>query len=308
MLQRPFLTPVVIAFWCVTTGWLTVAKILPAWQPGTPPGQQARYATGSRLLPVAWTVTCDDQPLGWALTRLTRTDRSGVIVDSHLHLERVPWEELLPGLATLLMRRLTDQRDTRFDARGRMAIDEQGTLNSFSSVVNLPGADQPVVLTGLVDEGTVMMHVAAGDLRYDFKRHLPTDMMLGDEFSPHATLPGLAEGRRWTVPTYNPLRAGRAPLEILHAEVGPEGFVYWEDRLVPAHVVVYRDDPSTTCEPRCRLWVDRSGRVLRQETKLLGARLAFVRRSDDEAARMAETEDGSAPPAATLPTGETTTP
>jgi len=73
MLQRPFFTPIVIAFWSVTTGWLMVSKILPAWQPGLPPGQQALYASDSRMLPVAWSVACNDQPIGWALTRVTRS-------------------------------------------------------------------------------------------------------------------------------------------------------------------------------------------------------------------------------------------
>lgn len=296
MLQRPFFTPMVVALWCLTTGWLAVAKILPDWRPGAPPGHQALYASGSRLLPVAWTVTCDDRPIGWALTRMTRSERNGVFVDSRLHLDRVPWDEMLPGWATLLVRRLADPKATAFDARGRLAIDAQGQLHSFSSVVNLPGTDQPLVLTGLVEKGTVTIHVVAGDMRHDFTRHLPTDIMIGDELSPQATLPGLAEGRRWAVPVYSPIRTGRSPLEILHAEVGPEETLYWEDRLVPAHVVSYQEDPSSSREPRCRLWVDRGGRVLRQEAALLGASLAFVRRSDEDAARMATVEDGAEPP------------
>jgi len=38
MLSRPLFAPFVIAFWCLTSGWLFVAKILPALQPGSPPG------------------------------------------------------------------------------------------------------------------------------------------------------------------------------------------------------------------------------------------------------------------------------
>ncbi|MFM7291286.1 MAG: hypothetical protein ACKO6B_08650, partial [Planctomycetia bacterium] len=32
--------------------------------------------------------------------------------------------------------------------------------------------------------------------------------------------------------------------------------------------------------PRCRLWVDRSGRVLKQESLILGSKLVFARRTD----------------------------
>jgi hypothetical protein len=290
MLQRPFFTPIVVAFWCVTTGWLAIAKILPAWQPGAPPGQQAVYATGSQLMPVAWTIACGDDLVGWAVTRPTRIEAGGVQVDSRLHFDRLPWDELLPNWATLLVRRLSPEPFAAFDARGRMIINGRGTLESFSSTVDLPGADQPLTLTGTVREGTVSIRVAAGEMRYDVTRHFPTEVMIGDELSPQATLPDLTEGRRWTVPVYSPVRSGRSPIEILHAQVGPEEMVSWEGRFVPAHVVSYREDPTSDREPRWRLWVDRSGRVLRQEAALLGARIAFVRRADEDAARLAEIE------------------
>lgn len=307
MLQRPIFTPVVIGFWCITTGWLTAAKILPAWQSGSPPGQQALYASGSRLVPVAWTVFCNEEPIGWALTQTSRSGNRGIVVDSHLHFDRLPWNEMLPGWASVLMHRLTPNGDGAvFDARGRLTIDDRGQLSSFSSVVNLPGADRPVVLTGSVDAGAVTINVVAGELRYETTRHLPTDLMIGDELSPQATLPDLHEGRRWTVPVYSPLRAGRSPLEILHAEVGGEEVVYWEGSLVQAHVVAYRVDPTSEGEPRCRLWVDRTGRVLRQEAALLGADVAFVRRADEEAARMAAGEPRAASPdEPPIPTGAT---
>lgn len=300
MFQRPFLTPVAIGFWLLTTGWLFGAKILPTWRPGSPPGYQAVYASGNRLLPVAWTVECNDRPVGWALTRATRSARQGLIVDSRLHFDRVPWHEMLPPwAATLAQRILPDQAAEAFDARGRLAIDNQGLLRSFSSVVNLPGGRDPLVLTGTVDQGQVTITLVAGEARYETTRHLPTTVMIGDELSPQATLPGLYEGRRWTVPVYSPLRAGQAPLEILHAEVGGEETVFWNDSLVRVHVVAYREDPSSNREPRCRLWVDRSGLVLRQEAGLLGATVAFIRRTDAEGARLAADEvadDGASLP------------
>jgi hypothetical protein len=55
------------------------------------------------------------------------------------------------------------------------------------------------------------------------------------------------------------------------------------------HPVAYREDPASHREPRSRLWVDRTGRVLRQEATLLGSKLSFIRRSDEAAARLAAT-------------------
>ena len=101
-------------------------------------------------------------------------------------------------------------------------------------------------------------------------------------------MPGLTPGKRWTVPVYNPLRGGHAALEVLHAEVAGEETLFWDDRLTRVDLVVYRDDPSGHHEPKSRIWVDRSGRVLKQESAMLGASLTFLRRSDDDAETLAE--------------------
>jgi hypothetical protein len=292
MLQRPYLTPVVVGFWLVTSGWLVGAKILPSLTPGSPPGHQAFYASSGRLIPVAWTVECNDRPIGWAFTQATRSHHEGLLVDSRLHFDRLPWDEVLPSWASVFVSQLSAAAPSAgFDARGRISIDDDGQLRSFSSVVTVPGVRENLLLTGMVDDGKVSMFMAAGDLRYETTRHLPTTAMIGDELSPLATMPGLYEGRRWTVPMYSPLRPGQSPLEILHADVGGEETLYWGGALTRVHVVSYREDPASSRPPRCRLWVDHSGRVLRQEAALLGARVAFVRQSDDEAIRLAALED-----------------
>jgi len=301
MLQRPWFTPIVVVFWCVTSGWLLVAKILPSLSPGSPPGYQAIYTTAdSGLIPVAWTVHWNDQPLGWAIAESQRTALGGLLVDSRMHFDRLPLDEIMPAWTSLLVRKALPQGGgLTFDARGRLAIDPAGDLRSFMSIVDVPGSTEQVLLNGTVDAGTVRVQVQAGEIRYETTRHLPDRMMIGDELSPQATMPGLFEGRRWTVPIYSPLRAGGTPIEILHAEVGPEETIYWEGRLVRVHPVAYREDPASRREPRSRLWADRTGRVLRQEALLLGAKLAFVRRSDEAAARLAATlaEEGRVPSA-----------
>ena len=289
MLYRPWLAPIVVGFWCVTSGWLLVAKVLPTLRAGAPPGYQALYASGSRLVPVGWTVHWNGNPLGWAVTDSRRGEDGSVDVRSRLHFDRLPLEDILPDWAgSLVQRSWRGSAGAPLSASGRLAIDAAGRLREFSSTVDLPGSPDGVVLTGTVDDGAVHIDVQVGELRYEATRHLPDHMMIGDELSPQATLPGLVEGRRWTVPVYSPLRPGRSPLQILHAQVEPEENLYWENRLVRVHVVTYREDPSSPREPRCRLWVDRSGRVLKHEAAILGAKLEFVRRPDEEAARLVE--------------------
>jgi hypothetical protein len=288
-MQRPLLTPIVVACWLLTSGWLVIAKILPSLQPGSPPGHQALYADGNRLKPVAWTVLWDDAPVGWAIAVSNRSNAGELTVESQLHFDRLPLDEMLPAWAGLLMQRAVGSAPTTtLDARGRLCIDRDGKLREFSSLVDLPGAMDRVMLDGTVEDGRVSIAVAAGGMKYEATRHLPSHIMIGDELSPQATLPGLYVGRRWTVPMYSPLRPGQSPIQILHAEVGGEETLFWDNRLVRVHVVSYRDDPSSDHQPRCRIWVDLAGHVLKQEAAMLGATMAFVRRTDDMAAQFAD--------------------
>ncbi len=287
MLHRSWFTFFVVAFWLLTSSWLVTAKILPSWRPGSPPGYQGLYGSGGRLGPVGWTVQWNGSPLGWALAESTRGSDGGLSVESWLHFERLPVEEVLPSWASTLVTGMLRNRGTAtFDARGRLRIDSAGKLRAFRSAVSVADMADDVVLEGTVRDGEVAIDVRAGELRYQTSRHLPDQLTLGDELSPQASMPGLYEGRRWTVPVYSPLRPGLSPLEILHAEVGPEETMFWENNLIRVHVVSYREDPSSSRPPRSRLWVDRGGRVLKQESMVLSGTIVFVRRTDEDAARL----------------------
>lgn len=288
LLQRPLLTPVVVGFWCLTSGWLLAAKVLPSLHPGSPPGQQAIYTANNRLVPVGWTVLWNDRPLGWALTTARRSPQGGMDVDSRLHFDRLPLDEMVPPWLRLLVQQPAGGgADKALDARGRLTIDAAGEVRAFTSIATLPGIADQVVLNGTIADGQLRVSLRAGEMHHETSRAFPPHLMIGDELSPQATLPGLSEGRRWTVPVYSPLRPRQIPIEILHAVVGREESIFWDNALVRAHVVSYHDDPSGHHEPRCRMWVDISGRVLRQEALLLGARLTFLRRSDADAAALA---------------------
>lgn len=299
-MHRPWLAPFIILFWCLTTTWLVVAKIVPAFLPGSPPGYQALYASNNRLIPVAWTVLWKDRPLGWAVSDSRHGPDDELHVETLLHFDSLPLDELLPAWTKPLLGRAIERAAAlSLDARGRLTIDRQGSLRAFRSLVDLPGGVESIVLDGTVDDGHVRILVKAGEMSYETSRFLPTHIMIGDELSPQATMPGLSIGKRWTVPVYNPLRGGKGALQVLHAEVVREESLFWEDRLVRVDLVVYRDDPSEHHEPSSRIWVDRSGRVLKQESTMFGASLTFQRRSDDDAERLAASlrqERDPAPP------------
>jgi hypothetical protein len=285
MLHRPWSMPLVVLFWIVTSGWLLVTKILPSLAPGSLPGYQAFYTEENRLVPVAWTVLWNDRPLGWATSQSERTEEGGIEVESLLHFDRLPINEVLPPWAKpLLPQSFNANAAYPLDARGQLSIDQRGDLRSFSSTVSLPATVGSVFLDGRIDKGEVTVDVRANGLSYTVSRQLPSRLAIRDELTPQAMLPGLYQNQQWTVPVYSPLRAGRAPIQILRATVVGQESMFWEDQLVRVDVVHYVDDSLTHHDPLCRLWVDRSGRVLRQESLLLGSKLMFVRRSDKAAA------------------------
>lgn len=276
--------PLVVIFWCASSGWLLVEKILPSLSPGSPPGYQALYVSENRLVPVAWTVLWNDQPLGWAISQSERKEDGGMEVKSLLHFDRLPINEVLPSWTKMFLRQSFEPGVSyALDARGRLSIDPKGNLESFSSVVDLPAAADRVFLDGRIDDGEVTVDVRAHGMNYSVSRHLPRHITIGDELSPQATMPGLYQNRQWTVPVYSPLRPGQAPIQILHAKVAGEESMFWNDTLVRCDVVHYSDDPARHREPKCRLWVDRGGKVLKQESLMLGAKLVFMRRSDADA-------------------------
>jgi hypothetical protein len=284
MMHRPWLIPFVLIFWCLTSGWLVLEKILPSLAPGSPPGYQAFYMSENRLVPVAWTVLWNDQPLGWATSQSVRTEGGGMEVNSLLHFDRLPINEVLPAWAKLFLRQSFDPKAAyALDARGHLSIDSKGDLQSFSSIVTLPATADRVFLDGRIEKGEVTVDVRAHGMNYTVSRHLPNHITIGDELSPQAMLPGLYPNRQWTVPVYSPLRPGQSPIQILHAKVTGEESIFWNDTLVRVDVVHYKDDPAAHREPKCRLWVDRSGKVLKQESLLLGSKLVFMRRTDKAA-------------------------
>lgn len=299
-MNRPWYAPLVVVFWLVSTGWLFTSKILPTLLPGAPPGYQARYSADGRVVPVAWSVILDDKPLGWSLSQAERLADGGMRVESLLHFDHLPIGQLLPAWTRLLIRQaIPASAELTFEATGRVEIDRAGQLTSFNSAIDLPDSDGKILLTGTVDDGEVTIVIRSGEIVYETKRFLPETMMLGDELSPHAMLPGLVAGQQWTVPVYSPLRPAQSPIEILHAEVEGSESIFWEDHLVTVDLVSYRDDPALHREPRVRLWVDRTGRVLRQEASTMGRKILFLRRNDAEAETLAKklSELGDSPAA-----------
>jgi len=293
-MQRPLVTVLILATATLANGWLFVTKILPTLSPGTPPGYQAFYTTGSHPLPVAWTIMLNDRAVGSALSLAEQTGDGGLIVRSNLRLEHLPVDEIVPAWAQIFIGNvLAAHPAITLEAAGRMKIDRNGHLRQFQSLVQVPNTKQRVKLEGSIsDNNKVVVSLEAGGIHYETDRHLPDNVSIGDELSPQATMPGLYPGRTWTVPIYSPLRPGHKPMEILHAKVEGQETLHFDDQLVTTDIVNYRSDFGDHHPPRSRMWVEPRGRVLKHEAVILGSKLQFVRCPDEVAETMSARLEG----------------
>ena len=291
-MTRSWLTPLVIAFWCVANGWLMVDKILPAFLSRPPSGSSAQPGDDGRFVPVAWSVVWDERPVGTAVSQSTPLPDGGLSIDSLLDLRRLPLDELIPPWLKLLVRQtMPTGLQVSLAATGRVAIDADGRLESFHSIVRLPETGETIFVHGTVTGDNVEVAIRAGDLRYETSRPLGKAALVTDELSPQAMLPGLTVGQRWTAPVFSPLRTGQSSIELLHAHVERETMTFDEDRPVTTRLVTYRSSPAPDAQPRLRMWVTREGRVIRQEALVGASRIMFLRRSDAEAADLAAALD-----------------
>jgi hypothetical protein len=229
MLQRPWVSVVVAALWCLATGWLFVEKIAPSLSTGSPPGYGHSLAAGQPPVPVAWSVLWKDMPLGWALSESRRLDDGQIAVDSWLHLDRVPIDDMLPKwtaevLATVLRPpgHAIRGQGMVVESKSRFRFDAGGRLRTFDAAVDLPGVEAPILFTGAMVDDTLSVSLRAGELRYETRQQVPWHAVSGDELSPRAVLLGLFPGRRWQVSIFSPLRSNGSTVEVLHAEVDGE--------------------------------------------------------------------------------------
>ncbi|MFM8283178.1 MAG: hypothetical protein ACKOCW_06425 [Planctomycetaceae bacterium] len=288
-MPRSLFTPLVVVFWCLATGWLVADKILPTFRSRPPTGAHIAVADDGTVPPVAWTVAWDERPVGTAVSEAHRPPEGGLVIDSRMKLRRLPLTDLVPPwLAAVVRQTLPDGLQISLEATTRFSVDDAGKPRGFVSTIDLPESGETISVTGRVADGTIHVTVASRGLRYETSRPLPDTLLLADELSPHASLPGLVVGQRWTAPVFSPLRPGQSSIELLEAHVERETLLFDDDEPVTARIVSYRDGGAGDRPPRLRLWVDRAGRVLRQEAAIGGSRLSFLRRPDEQARSMAE--------------------
>ncbi len=293
-MYRPIITALILVFAAIANSWLFISRVLPTITSDNPPGYQSIYTPTKDTSTVAWTIMLNDRPAGSALSIVEPSPYGTVTVWSNLQLDKIPLNDLLPPWANSLLGANvgTFPPSIELDAFGCMTINSLGELRDFESIVKVPGVEQTVRLHGKITPGNkVTVLLRSGDLHYETSRQLPNDLSIRDELSPQATMAGVSQGQRWTVPIYSPLRPSHKPIEILYASVAGHEVLYFNNQLVNTDIVNYRTTPNDHQPPRSRMWVGPRGMVLQHESTILGAKLLFQRRTDMAAASLANRLD-----------------
>ena len=293
----------VVGFWLLTMGWLVREKILPSLVVGDPPTYRTILADReTREAPVAWSISLNDAPLGWAEARNKVLDNGVTDMRSHVRISRLPLAEITPGWMNSLLKLLAGSHEwselqLAVDAQSSLEIDPLGRPIGFYSRALLgdegslpddthldaqvvPGAVQ-VTVQGVVEGSQLKLKVRTGQLVYNTTAYLPPNALVSDALSPQARLPDLKVGQSWTMPVYSPLRPPTAPVEVLQATVERRDAILWHDQVVGTYLVVFRSDPgvelSNNQTARAKAWVRADGAVLKQEVMLMSTRLTFER-------------------------------
>lgn len=281
----------VVGFWLTTMGWLVTTKILPAMLLGEPPSYQTILDARRGEPPVGWRLFWNDRPIGWALS-LTESHPSGVTeIESRVHFDDLPIEEMTPSWAREMFRSI-DRPKTSMNADSRLTFDPFGQLSSVRSVVRLGPSLDAVVFEGSVEDAVLKAQVRAGSLTYATDIAISDRTLLNDALAPQTRIHRLRLGQTWTVTTYNPFRRPTNPVEVLQAVVESVEPILVDGEAEEVFVVVYRTDAGGRLGSadafQQRLFVRADGTVVRQEVRLLGSTMAFARVGEEEAARLAE--------------------
>lgn len=278
----------VLVLWMSTMSWLITVKVLPPVLIGDPPSYRTIVGTTPDEpddTPLKWHIYWNDHPAGIALTRMSRMSDDVTRLESELRLKGIPLAEAMPLGAGSLLKLLDDVPDTlTMQAASTFEIDPLGRLIGFDSSLELGSLRDAIHVRGDVQENHLNLRLRSGSFEYTTQTYLAADSLVNDAMSPQARLPGLRLNQSWTVPVYNPFLPPNQPMQVMHARVEQEDFVYWGDEVVSTWLVVYRSDEgagrTATKHPRGRVWVARDGTVLIQEVQLLNSWLRFVRSQD----------------------------
>jgi hypothetical protein len=289
----------VIVFWLATMTWLVVVKVAPALRRGESPDHHlASVERMQDALPVLWDMKWNYHPVGWAANRAARRSDGGSIIQSRVQFGEIQTLADLPVGLRLLVDKLVGATNTlalRLDNTTQLSPNREFELLDSSVRLN----DDPLAAPFIRIQGTVennrlalQFWVGAQEAPTSKVVPIPPQSLVSDEISPRGFMPNLRLHQEWTTYQVSPLPPPGVQ-KVVTAKVEHYEPIAWNGTVTDTLVVVYREDAGAGSwaadEYLGRLWVrPADGMVIKQEVILLGARLTFVRRGEDENRELAE--------------------
>ncbi len=279
-------TPVVIVLWVATMAWLTIEKVVPQLSRGEPPNYHAILANSDESVPNSWVLYLNDREIGDSETRLKKDADGMTKIHNRLTFNQFPIQQILPdAIKKILPAEFAGFPPTGATIRSVFEINDQDHLKRLEARVRWGDIPNFIYLSGEVKEGELRVFaVAMGNIELPTSRFpLASETILSESLVPQSRLPDLRLGQAWTLPVFSPLQP-TMPIEYMRAEVAREEPISWSGKAWRSRVIEYtrQGGAGGPQDLQGQVWVREDGLVLKQESRLLNAKLTFIRRASVE--------------------------
>jgi hypothetical protein len=276
---------VVVLLWAGTMSWLMVARILPPFFNGDPPG----HGVLLRDEPVCWDIQYSGDTVGHAVSQAVPGALGTTEIHSRFSLEGIEIRRLAPQWMSTLVRGIGE---ISLDIRTRLVLDSLDSLSSFETRVRLNEMPLVMKVTGRVEGADLKLKIQSGEVTHTATYPVPKQSMLASELIPEPKLLQVYVGRKWQQEVYSPFRPPTDSLEMLQAEVVEEGWIEQRGERKRARKIEFRAmSPAGVAADntlRAVVWVGDDGVVLRQDLHVMDAKLRFERREEPHMIKLAE--------------------
>jgi hypothetical protein len=276
---------IVVLLWMGTMSWLMVARILPPFFNGDPPG----HGVLARDEPVCWDIEHDGKLVGHAVSEAVPGALGTTEIHSRVQLDGLEIRKLAPQWMSTIVRGIGA---ISLDTRSRIVIDSLGNLTLFETRVRLNDLPLVMKVAGRVDGPDLVLKITSGDVTHTARYQVPINSLLSNELVPEPKMLQVYVGRKWQQEIYSPFRPPTSSLEVLQAEVVEESWFEGRGERTRAKKIEYRAmSPAGVAADntlRAVVWVGDDGTVLRQDLYLMDTRLRFERRSEPHMLKLAE--------------------
>jgi hypothetical protein len=269
-------TGVVVLLWGAAMAWLVSAKILPPFLCGEPP-----QAGQDSLRPACWKVTVGEQQIGWAVSQTVPGADDTTELHSRVQLSEVPLARMAPRwMATVI----DNIGPLEVDMRSRTTLDSLGNLSLFESSVQINDLPSAILMRGVVKAGQIQLSLQYGEVVHRLNYPWGEHALIGGKLTPETSLLQIYPGRKWQKEVYNPFGGPQGAIELIQAEVVENQMLLVNNKLLNTRRIEFRSIDSTgvSSENRRRstMWVDETGRVVREDVVLMDVLLRFERADD----------------------------